>query len=105
MERHTVVLRTLCFVFNDINQVLLMERSADKFDAGMFNVLGGHIEKGEDVLKCAEREVFEESGIKPDSTNLMGIVHVSDFFGKNVMMFVTLSMTKNLKLRNQTKAI
>lgn len=72
----------------------MIERAADKFDAGMHNVLGGHIEQGEDIIKSAEREIEEESGIRPDKTSLAGVVHVSNFFGKNILMFVTKSYTK-----------
>lgn len=76
-----------------------MERSSSKFDAGMYNVLGGHMEKGEDVIESANREILEESGIKPIKTKLAGIVHVSDFFGKDVLMFITRSDTNELDLK------
>lgn len=92
-ERHTVVMRTLCFIFNDKNEILFLERAAEKFDAGMFNVLGGHVEKGEDIIESANREIFEESGVIPDKTILSGIIHVSDFFGKNILLFITKSIT------------
>jgi len=96
-SRHTVLLRTLCFILNNKNQVLLMERGSGKFDAGMFNVLGGHVEKGEDIVESANREIYEESGIKPNKTKIIGIIHVSDFFSKNILMFVTKSHTNQIE--------
>merc|ERR1712110_55515 len=94
-ERHAVVPRTLCLVFESAlrERVLLIEYAARKGKvAGMSNCLGGHIEKGEDIVASAVREVVEESGcaeadIAP-SAALAGVVHVADFFNVQVMMFV-----------------
>lgn len=104
-QRHQVLVRTLCFVFNHKDEVLLIERASDKFDAGMYNVLGGHVEKGEDILESADREIFEESGIKPDSTKLAGFVHVTNFFGNNILMFVTKSTTSQVQLAESHEGI
>ena len=90
---YTVLLRTLSFIFNEQNEVLLIERAGDKFDGGMFNALGGHIEKGEDLYEGALREVIEEAGFTPDKTELVGIVHATNFFGKNVVVTITKSFT------------
>lgn len=92
-QRYMVIPRTLCFVFNDQDEILFIERSSTKFDAGMMNGLGGHIEKGEDIIMSAERERFEESGIKPESTEIMGIIHDTNLFGKDIIVFVTKSTT------------
>ncbi len=98
-ERHTVILRTLSFIFNAQGEVLLLERASDKFDAGMFNGLGGHIEEGEDIIAAANREILEESGIVPDKTQLAGIMHVTNLFGKNILMFATKSTSINPELK------
>jgi len=91
-NRHSVIPRTLCFVFHK-NEILLIKASEKKEWAGKYNALGGHIEKGESVINSANREINEESGLEVTDTKLRGILHVSDFFGKNVMMFVTSSTT------------
>ena len=53
--------------------------------AGMCNLLGGHVERGEDVLASAVREAAEESGLSEavlaKNAQLAGVVHVRDFFG------------------------
>lgn len=89
-DRHTVVPRTLCFVFFG-DEVLLLKASNNKEWEGVYNPVGGHIEKGEGVIECANREIQEETGLTVKNTKLKGIVHVTNFYGKNVMMFVTSS--------------
>jgi 8-oxo-dGTP diphosphatase len=58
-----VYLRTLCFLFHG-DDVLLMFRRRPP-DAGFWNALGGKIERGEDPLEAAAREVWEEAGLRP----------------------------------------
>ena len=87
-ERHTVIPRTLSFVFNG-KRVLLMKGSAKKDWEGFYDPVGGHIEKGESVLEGARREIKEETGLAVNDLKLRGVVHVSGFYGKDVMMFVT----------------
>ena len=92
-KEYSVNLRTLSFIFNEQNEVLLLERAGDMFDGGMFNALGGHIERGENLFDGAIREVVEEAGFTPDKNELAGIVHVTNFFGNNVVVVVTKSFT------------
>jgi 8-oxo-dGTP diphosphatase len=56
-----VYLRTLCFVFHH-DRVLLMQRARDP-DAGYWNAPGGKIDRGEDPLEAARRELREETGL------------------------------------------
>eukprot|EP00933_Yihiella_yeosuensis_P068219 TRINITY_DN7361_c0_g1_i1.p1 TRINITY_DN7361_c0_g1~~TRINITY_DN7361_c0_g1_i1.p1 ORF type:complete len:241 (+),score=52.12 TRINITY_DN7361_c0_g1_i1:277-999(+) len=93
--RHTLTPRTLSFVFDspDCNRVLLITYGPEKKSmAGWSNGLGGHVEAGEDIVESGLREVSEESGSsKTDfgsSPRLAGVVHVSNFFGASVAMFV-----------------
>jgi len=104
-KEYSVNLRTLSFIFNEENEVLLIERAGYKFDKGMFNALGGHIEKGEGLFEGAIREVVEEAGFTPDKNELAGIVHVTNFFGNNVVVVVTKSFTdkKDLVDSNEGK--
>lgn len=61
--RWLTVSRTLCFVTYQ-RDVLLMKRSATRrIFPGRYNGLGGHVERGEEPLTCAQREIREESGI------------------------------------------
>ena len=53
---------TLCFVKKD-NKILMINRNKSPF-MGMWNALGGHLEKGETPIQCAIREVYEEGKIQ-----------------------------------------
>jgi 8-oxo-dGTP diphosphatase len=65
----------------DRGQVLLMYRnkSADDIHFGKYLSLGGHVDDGEDVLTCAEREVHEESGLTVADLALRGTVLWTSF--------------------------
>ena len=45
------------------NKLLLVKRKYDP-DAGYWSIPGGHLDLGERVKEAAEREVFEETGLK-----------------------------------------
>ena len=96
-EGHIVIPRTMCFVFHD-NKVLLIKGSSEKEWEGKYDPLGGHVEKGESIINSSNREIKEESGLDVHNTKLRGIVHVTNFFGKNVMMFVTSSNSNTKKV-------
>lgn len=49
--------RVKIILLNSKDEILLCKRN------GVYNFIGGHIEKGEGPLECAQREVREETGI------------------------------------------
>ena len=61
---------TLCFLKYQ-NSILLINRIKAPF-MGMWNAIGGHQEKGETLLECAIREIYEETNIKIEKLNFMG---------------------------------
>ena len=61
---------TLCFLKYQ-NSILLINRHKAPF-MGMWNAIGGHQEKGETLLECAIREIYEETNIKIEKLNFMG---------------------------------
>lgn len=65
-NRYTLIPRTIIFVRKGDEVLLLKGADTQKIWAGKYNGLGGHIEKGEDVISSARRELYEESGITAD---------------------------------------
>lgn len=49
-------------LFNEKNEILLGKRK-NAFKAGYYGLPGGHLEVGEPLVKCIEREVLEETGV------------------------------------------
>lgn len=62
---------TLCFVKKD-NKILMINRNKSPF-MGMWNAVGGHLEKNETPMQCAIREIYEEGNIKVDNAELISI--------------------------------
>ncbi|HSB89644.1 MAG TPA: NUDIX domain-containing protein [Anaerolineales bacterium] len=75
-DRYTVVPRTLVFLTRP-GEVLLQRVPPGRGPwGGLYNGLGGHIERGEDPLRSAQREVEEESGLRAEALRLRGVVLV-----------------------------
>lgn len=74
--RYTVIPRTLVFLLRGEEVLLLRLAETKGAWAGRYNGLGGHVERGEDPLSAARREVREETGLEARGLRLCGVVHV-----------------------------
>lgn len=89
-DRYRVVPRTLVFLFDSANRVLLLKGAETKrLWAGLYNGIGGHIERGEDIYEAASRELLEETGIAGINLRFCGqiTVDVSDQVGVAIFVF------------------
>jgi 8-oxo-dGTP diphosphatase len=81
-RRYQAIPRTLVFLTSanpatGEQEVLLLKGAPTKrLWANKYNGLGGHVEADEDILAAALREVLEETGLKPATLTLRGVVNI-----------------------------
>ncbi len=76
-NRYAAYPRTLVFLLNG-DDVLVIRRSMQaRIFPGVFNGIGGHVERGEDVLTSAIREVREETGLELQELWLRGVISIA----------------------------
>ena len=65
-ERYMLIPRTAIFLRRGDMYLLLKGAPTKRLWAGKYNGLGGHVERGEDILSAAKRELMEEAGLESD---------------------------------------
>ena len=86
--RYQVVPRSIIFLINK-DQVLLQKGSVEKkIYPGLYNGIGGHIERGEDILSGAVRELQEETGIRCPDLRLAGTIMIDVTLTEGILLFV-----------------
>jgi 8-oxo-dGTP diphosphatase len=87
-RRWQVVPRTLCFVTHG-NEVLLLKRALHKrIFPGYFNGIGGHIERDEDPLSGAVREIYEETGLEVHNVRFCGCTLINAGQATGILLFI-----------------
>ncbi len=98
-DRWLVIPRTLCFVTNGADLLLIRRAAHKRVFPNKYNGLGGHIERDEDPATSALREIEEESGLRVHSLRLRSIHNIDAGGGTGILLFVytALSDTRNLR--------
>jgi len=87
-DRWLTIPRTLCFVLNG-SDVLLMKRAAHKrVFPNQYNGVGGHIERDEDPLTSARREIQEETGLTVNNLQLRAVYNIDAKAFTGIVLFV-----------------
>lgn len=100
--RWLAIPRTLCFVLNG-DDVLLMKRSPHKrVFPNQYNGLGGHIERHEDPLTSAKREILEESGLSVRDLRLRSVHTIDAGQATGITLFVFTATSDSRAFKSDT---
>jgi 8-oxo-dGTP diphosphatase len=88
-DRYAVIPRTLIFVTRGDDVLLIKGAPTKRLWANLYNGIGGHIERREDALSAAIRELNEETGLVGVYLCLFGTVFidVSEELGIGLFIF------------------
>jgi 8-oxo-dGTP diphosphatase len=98
-QRYSVIPRVIIFIFHEDKVLLIKGSPSKKIWAGHYNGIGGHVERGEDILDAAKRELYEEAGISNCKMWLCGVVLVDVNKEKGVCLFVFKGLDSNSKVK------
>lgn len=86
--RYQVVPRSIILLISE-DRVLLLKAAEDKkIFPGYYNGIGGHVERHEDVLAGANRELKEEAGITCQDLCLAGSIMIDVEEDAGILLFV-----------------
>lgn len=87
-ERYQLIPRVLIFLTRNDEVLLLKGAPSKRLWANQYNGVGGHIERGEDVLSAARRELAEETGLKDVDLRLCATVTIDTGEDVGIGMYV-----------------
>lgn len=87
-ERYQLIPRVLVFATRGESVLLLKGNPNKRLWANLYNGVGGHVEKGEDILTAARREFQEETGAALLDAFLAAIVTIDTGEDTGIGMYV-----------------
>lgn len=87
-KRYTVIPRTLIFVTRGSEILLLKGAPTKRLWANRYNGIGGHVERGENILAAAKRELLEETGLSVQNLQCCGTIVVDASDDKGILIFI-----------------
>lgn len=103
LDRYQIIPRVLVFVTRG-DLILLIKGSPQKrIWANLYNGIGGHVEKGEDILSATRREFFEETGLNLLSPWLCALVTIDTGEDTGIGMYVFRGEVSSKKLKDSSE--
>ncbi len=93
-KRYMCIPRTLVFVTRGERVLLLKGAPTKRIWANRYNGVGGHIERGEDALSSAKRELEEETGLSV-KLRLVGTLNVDVEPQRGICVYVFAGESQN----------
>jgi 8-oxo-dGTP diphosphatase len=87
-ERYQIIPRVLVFATRADQVLLLKGASRKRVWPNRYNGVGGHVERGEDVLTAARREFHEETGLELRNAWLAAIVMIDTQQPTGISLYV-----------------
>jgi len=69
----------------DDGKIILVKQYRYPFDEHLYELPAGKLDKGEDPLICAGRELIEETGYKTDNISKLGKIYTSPGFSSEIL--------------------
>ncbi|XXH06014.1 hypothetical protein Hte_012459 [Hypoxylon texense] len=85
-------------IIRDANGNFLLSKRKGKHGAGTWQFPGGHLEMGESLLDCAERETLEETGLKVKGLKVVAVTN--DVFDPENLHYITIFVQCRLENEN-----
>mgnify|MGYP005757745545 CR=1 FL=1 len=90
-----------CLLKNEYNKYLILKKTQEeaKNDASenLYDIPGGRMEYGEDIIDTLVREVFEETGIKLKLNQIEKILNAKSIIRKDGLNLVVITYIANVK--------
>ena len=86
--RYTLIPRTLIFLTHQDHILLIKGAPHKRLWANLYNGIGGHVERGEDLLTAAKRELVEETGLTDVKLWLCGTITIDTNDNPGIVIFV-----------------
>jgi 8-oxo-dGTP diphosphatase len=97
-NRWLTIPRTLCFVLNGSDMLLMKRASHKRVFPNQYNGVGGHIERDEDPLTSAKREILEETGLSVTDLQLRAVYNIDAKAATGIVLFVFTAQSQSRKV-------